>query len=297
MESTVHRYDPAKDAWEAVEPMPTARSHLSCTVLENRLCVIGGHDFQYRGSRTVEVYDPSWRSWDGTCPAMGIPRCSHACVTMGDQIYALGGGVKPCTGDSVERYDARTNRWESRASMYEARGHRAYAVMGDRIYATGGQDARGYVLKTVQRYDAWRDCWEPVQDMPCDRMYHAAAVLDDLLYVIGGNTSRVDRFIGGGTSRVDRFIGSDTSRVDRFDPTRHEWKSVAPLAVGRLGLVAVTARERIYAIGGEKGPGIITTITPDVEAFDADSNTWTPCKPMLSPRWRFAAGVLTVDEP
>ena len=106
---------------------------------------------------------------------------------------------------------------------------------------------------------------------------HAAAVLDNRLYVIGGRTSEEEC----------------SSRVDRFDPTRNEWESVAPLAVERQRLAAVTAGERIYAIGGERLGDFVT----DVEAYDAASSTWTSCKPMPTAPEGVAVGVLTVDKP
>ncbi len=227
----------------------------------------------------VEMYDPASRSWDRTCAATGVDRegC-HACVTLGDHIYALGSMGRQSV-NAVERYDARTNRWELRASMHESASFQAYAVLGDHIYATGGWGAHDRIANRVQRYDPARDCWDPVRDMPVDRRFHAAAVLDGCIYVIGGTTSKEVLF---------------SSRVDRFDPTRDEWESVMPLAVGRRQLAAVTAGERIYAIGGLKAYRSLAT---GVEAYDAASNTWTACTPMPMARVQFGAAVLRVEEP
>ena len=274
--SMLERYDPSADAWVTVETMPTARCLLACAVLDNRLYAIGGKSGVV-SPNIVEVFDPLLRTWDRTCAAMGVARHVHVCVTLGDHIYALGGGSSEAV-DTVERYDAPTNRWELRASMYKCPGgRRACVVLGGHIYASGG--GTHHKVKTVQRYEPTRDCWEPVQDMPIGRWGHAAAVLEGRLYVIGGHTS-------------EEFF---SSRVDRFDPARNEWESVARLSVGRESLVAVTAGERIYAIGGQENSR--SPHSAYVEAHDAVSNSWTPCKPMPTAKWGFSAGVLTVEAP
>ena len=275
--STVQRYEPRVDAWEEVEAMPTPRAWLACAVLDNRLYAIGGS----HGSGSmmvVESYDSVSRTWNQTCAAMDMARTRHACVTLGDHIYALGGGSSEGM-DSVERYDARTNHWESCATMYECLFGRDCAVFDDHIYATGGMSHDLVPIRTAQRYDPMRDCWEPVLDMPVGRMLHVAVVLNDHLYVIGG------RIVSG---------EGCSSRVDRFDPTRNEWESVAPLAVRRERLTAVTAGGRIYVMGGSSSENAAVT---DVEAYDAATNVWTPCTPMPSALRGFGVGVLTVDEP
>ena len=192
---TVERYDPKKDMWEVVEAMSSKGSKVMCAVLDNRLHAI---------AQTVDVYDPATRTWDRIAHGRGhLPlhafRRFHVCVTLGDQIYALGGdilgggwtGRDVREGTVVQRYDERTGRWEDCANMYRSLRTRAYAVLGDHIYAIGGVSEgcdypKTNYLKTVQRYNPTRDCWEPVQDMPVGRWVHAAAVMGGCVYALGG---------------------------------------------------------------------------------------------------------------
>ena len=60
--SSVERYDPAKNAWEAVAPMSAARYAPAAAVVEGKLYVMGGHDGQNRLS-SVERYDPAGNEW------------------------------------------------------------------------------------------------------------------------------------------------------------------------------------------------------------------------------------------
>ncbi len=270
--SLVERYDPVNDAWSSAEPMPTARVGLACAVLENRLYAVGG-----RGD-IVEGYNPITHTWDWPCAALGMNRRGHGCVTLGDHVYAIGGY---CYRDgwtaSVERYDARSNRWEGRAPMCSGRAFLACAVLEDFIYATGGETDVNKFATTVERYDPTRDCWDLVSDMPGGRRSHAATALDGHLYVIGGFTVK------------EKW----SSCVDRYDPTGDTWESVAPLAVARNRLAAVAVGDRIYAMGGVDRDDCVSR----VEAYDVASNAWTPRKPMLMARCNFGACVLTFEEP
>jgi kelch-like protein 17 (actinfilin)/kelch-like protein 20 len=60
--SSVERYDPAKNAWEAVAPMSTARSAPAAAVVDGTLYVTGGYDGQNWLS-SVERYDPAKDEW------------------------------------------------------------------------------------------------------------------------------------------------------------------------------------------------------------------------------------------
>jgi len=61
--SSVERYDPATNAWEAVAPMSTARSYSAAAVFDGKLYVMGGFDGQRRLLSSVERYDPARNEW------------------------------------------------------------------------------------------------------------------------------------------------------------------------------------------------------------------------------------------
>ena len=60
--SSVERYDPAKNAWEAVAPMSAARAAPAAAVVDGKLYVMGGYDSGIRLS-SVERYDPARNEW------------------------------------------------------------------------------------------------------------------------------------------------------------------------------------------------------------------------------------------
>jgi N-acetylneuraminic acid mutarotase len=76
--------------------------------------------------------------------------------------------------------------------------------------------------------------------MPTARV-NLAAVLgsDGKIYAIGGNDQQ----------------GKPLRSVEAFDPATNTWISRAPLPAGGGRLTAVTARGKIYAIGGDGASG------------------------------------------
>ena len=63
--SSVERYDPATNAWEAVAPMATARDSHAVAVLDGKLYAMGGNE---ENLSSVESYDPALNAWDAVAP-------------------------------------------------------------------------------------------------------------------------------------------------------------------------------------------------------------------------------------
>ena len=75
--SSVERYDPAKNAWEAVAPMSTARSCSAAAVFDGKLYVMGGADDDGNGLSSVERYDPAKNEWV-TMASMVLNTVTHS---------------------------------------------------------------------------------------------------------------------------------------------------------------------------------------------------------------------------
>ena len=77
--SSVERYDPATNAWEAVAPMATARRVHAVAVLDGKLYAVGGEDADGNLS-SVERYDPAEAVWEAVAP-MATARFSSVAVS------------------------------------------------------------------------------------------------------------------------------------------------------------------------------------------------------------------------
>ena len=117
--SSVERYDPATNAWEAVAPMAAARRALAVAVLDGKLYAVGGQGAGYNALSSVERYDAATNAWEATAP-MATAREAHAVAVLDGKLYAVGGydgyGIS-----SVERYDPALEVWEAVAPMGRAR--------------------------------------------------------------------------------------------------------------------------------------------------------------------------------
>ena len=77
--SSVERYDPALDAWEAVAPMAEARAEHAVAVLDGKLHAMGGQGDGYNTLSSVERYDPGTNAWEAVVP-MGTARRAYIAV-------------------------------------------------------------------------------------------------------------------------------------------------------------------------------------------------------------------------
>ena len=73
--SSVERYDPTANAWEAVAPMASMREGHSVAVVEGKLYSVGGFNEQANDLSSVERYDPALDAWEAVAP-MGTARNS-----------------------------------------------------------------------------------------------------------------------------------------------------------------------------------------------------------------------------
>jgi kelch-like protein 17 (actinfilin)/kelch-like protein 20 len=113
--SSVERFDPATNAWEAVAPMSTARAASAAAAIDGKLYVMGGYGPNgYLSS--VERFDPVTNAWEAVAP-MPTARTSPAAAAIDGKLYVMGGHDGQNRLSSVERYDPATNEWAAMTSM------------------------------------------------------------------------------------------------------------------------------------------------------------------------------------
>ncbi len=95
----VHTYDPAADAWSAVQSLPKGLSHISNSsfALDGRIIVVGGEVNHLDAVRDVFAYDPAADEWTSLTD-LPTPLQSMVSGAMNGNIYVTGGSV----GNSAE---------------------------------------------------------------------------------------------------------------------------------------------------------------------------------------------------
>jgi N-acetylneuraminic acid mutarotase len=158
-------YDPAKDSWKELAPMPTPRGAGEAVEAGGKIYVIGG-------VRSNKPNDP------GAAIPLGSP----------DQIVV----------GTVDEYDPATDRWRSRSPMPTARNHFFAGAVNGKIYAVDGRIGSVFVTKSdtidlVEAYDPATDHWSLVSRAPTTRGDVTGEAHNGLLYVAGGEFQDFER--------------------------------------------------------------------------------------------------------
>ena len=205
-------YEPERNAWEAIVPLPAGRERgaSAVAVVGGRIYVAGG----LRGGAVADfsVFDPATGRWAELTdlPARG----DHLAAGAIEGVVYVAGGRDGSIGRHRARLDAYVvaeRRWEQRASMPTSRGGVASAVLDGRLYVFGGEgDAQSPsgVFAAAEAYDPASDRWEVLPAMRTPRHGMGAAAAAGAIVVPGGGTRQgfgasavVEAFVPGGAER------------------------------------------------------------------------------------------------
>jgi N-acetylneuraminic acid mutarotase len=205
-----------------------------------------------------------------------------------ERLYVIGGyqSVYIYLTD-VDEYTPSTNSWASQADMPTQREGVRAAVIGNMIYAIGGDyfdlnQYIDYVYDIVERYEPETDQWTTgYAAMPTARTDACCAVAvneygDSCIYVFGGSTSIVG------------YVASNA--VEEYYPTTDSWRVRNSSGfTARGGAMAVTDRNNlIYVIGGTTdGSGSVGL----VQVYDPINDIWSSDNPIQTARDGVTGGV------
>jgi len=259
----VEEYNPATNTWTRRADMSTARQGLVAAAVDGIIYAIGGWNAGRGDLSTVEAYEPVTDTWAKKAD-MPTARDTPAIAVVDGIIYVIGGEVGVALS-VVEAYEPATDTWTKRADMPTARFAFGACVVDGRIYASGGATKWGLAsgnwghVPTVEVYDPATDTWTQATDMPKARSAHSASVVDGKMYIIGGGEPPLHPL-------------GDYAIVDVYDPTTDTWTTAADLPTVRGNHTAAVVDGKIYAIGGDTGPGAATPLSI-VEEYDPGLST------------------------
>lgn len=106
--STVEEFNPLTNKWTRKADMPTARGHLSSSVINGKIYAIGGASVRMAYYPTVEEYDPEMDRWAKKSD-MPTARNGLATSVVNERIYAVGGSNFQLGGSlsTVSEYSSR----------------------------------------------------------------------------------------------------------------------------------------------------------------------------------------------
>ncbi len=278
-------YDPTGDSWTSAAPLPTPRSYLGVTAIENAgaitsgpkgIVAAGGLVAGGAATAIVEEYDIELDAWRLVAP-LPTTRHSAAAVTVvvaGDvdteerEGWLLGGQVGSDIVDAGVRVRSTRDYVRRLPDLPEPRFLAAAAALDDRIYVLGG---RNFTEATVGwAFDPETGSYEELPPLASLQNGPGAVAVGDRVYLIGG---------------ADGF-GNSVATNRAWDPALHAWVELAPMTSARRDVAAVARGTDIFVIGGDNGGPLQT-----VEIYDTVANSWRTGPLLPQPR-RGAMAVL-----
>jgi len=229
--------------------------------VEGKIYLMGGfipagdetEDVSRRTSRWAYCYDPNTDQWTRLPDLPGRREYTRAAV-FGRSVYLLGGGaqMRPYVPFAdVFRLDVSQTplRWQSLKPMTVPRTHLSVAVIGNQLFAAGGNQydsaEKGYSYRTIRNITERLDLnrprtgWQPCSPIPgSPRGWCATSVVDGKLYLLGGVTW---------TAKARERLSESLC----YDQSRDQWKRLADFPIPISGWASdVFERRYIIAVGG-----------------------------------------------
>lgn len=240
--------------------MPSAVAKFGVAVAGGKIHVVGGYDTR----RGVMVYDIASNTWSGG-PALPRGTDNVAALASGDKLYALGGEAST----AFQVFDLAAGQWSSGPGLPRVAFASAAALLAGRLHLIGGwnySNSASASLASHSVFDPASQSWSSAAALATARNAAGAAALDGRIYVVGGRAPGI-------RSSDQQSLAS----VEVYSETTDQWAMAAPLPTARGGLAVVALGGRIYALGGESTPGVVSDA---IERYDPVTGTWTALQAM-----------------
>jgi len=241
--------------WQQLPDMPEGKWEPSSIVIDDKLYVVGGYigviKKDLRGSKSVQVFDPSDGSWS---QIQDLPSAiSHFDVVRDDRKLWFAGGFKDAYPEyliaEVWSYDLDLDRFVAGPLLPEKRGGGGLALLGRELHYVGGlkpdrdTDSEDHWVLNLDDWAKGSAEWTKAAPMPVPRNQFSCVVYKDELYAIGGQFHHDSEQL-------------DQTRVDIYDPKSDTWREGPPLLTAHSHSEGATFvhNDHIYMVGGHITP-------------------------------------------
>ncbi|MBT3666306.1 MAG: hypothetical protein HN548_02415 [Opitutae bacterium] len=164
------------------------------------------------------------------------------------------GGFNGSAKNIAERYDPKSNSWETIGSLSVERWGVASAVLNENFFAIGGKNSSSISTSSVEIYLTTSNGWVNGPSLPTPVRHSTAITVNEKIYLVGG---------------IDDALGQNINQVLCFDPSTNQWSAKANMPTARHAKKLVWFENRIWAIGGYN-----STSSNKVESYDPTTNSW-----------------------
>jgi len=246
--------------------VPTKRSEMASTLLDNKIYVAGGINF-WGSNNSFEVYDIDADSWKRLPNLPG--KLNHIGLAASKEKVYLSGGfynaLQTKFSNHLYCYNVKNKRWDELAKMPDDRAAHIMIYRNDYLHLIGGRKH-----KAIWSYHLKSQSWETDVISPLPEKRDHISVLQDEqnLYVVGGRKR--------GRGQADCWV---------YNFEIKKWTTFTSLATPRGGQSACLHNHQIHIIGGEDLQAGKTYAKHDI--FDLDKKQWHEGKPMKIGRHGF----------
>ncbi|CAF4938027.1 unnamed protein product [Pieris macdunnoughi] len=256
--------------------------------------VFGGIDphtpYGVAGNTGKDIYrfDPVTNVWEsvGELPE---PRHHHSVAFLRGRVFLVGGADpreddlrgKSVVVSTVWSYEPVTRSWFSESGLAIPRKNFGLVVHKMALYAIGGQDKKGRVLRSVEKFDPKTGSWSEVRSMGVARMAVATVKYRDYIWVAGGMTGEKKRPV--------------CKIVECYNYKTNEWTEIHSLRFPRCFATLFSMNDKLYIIGGagkisdkDKTPSSVGAI----DVWDWKERQWKQETEMSIPRHGHALAYL-----
>jgi N-acetylneuraminic acid mutarotase len=260
--------------------MPVPVEETGAATTADALYVMGGFNAAGASLDTVYVFDGSaWR----VGPRLPLAVDHPSAASLNGQVYLAGGHT--FGRDSMRLFRLDGDHWTELAAMHYARGGHALVAVQGKLFALGGNSARGNV-GPIEAFDPAANVWTVLSSLPVPRNHVSGFVLGNRACVAGGRsptTARVDcvdagdgswsrlpdlpratsgggaiSFVGGAVAVMGGQDASETAMVDMlsFYTEGGAWSATDTMLTPRHGFELAVFQGRAWACGGATAPGL-----------------------------------------
>jgi hypothetical protein len=248
-----------------VPPLPEGRRDFGAALLGTDLVLCGGYRAITGGKKdcialNLADTDLVWRDF----APLNRNRYQHTLVTIGGQLYAVGGinlagGVKP-----IEMYNSEQGAWEDVGETYGTRIDSCVVPWGeDGLMMIGGYDDMGGE-QHVEILDLNTMTWSKAANINTPRGLHACAVFNGGVIAAGGWTPDY--------TDPDYPTQVPTKTDEWYDPVSNTWTESIPMRHRRTEFGLTVMNDTLFAIGGYEGYYVDTI---EYLREDNDSEGWS----------------------
>ena len=265
-------------AWELVEPMLSARSlHTETLLPDGRVLVTGGVGSNSFAKATAELYTVAGDIWSAAA-SMAAARSGHrATLLASGKVLVTGGWSNGSSLATVELYDPLTNTWAPVAPMPNGRFHHAATRLASgKVLIAGGFGPLGSTPTSAELFDPATGTWKALPPMAVQRTWHTATLLPDGRVLVWGGPG------------LDMFPTQSTP-YEIFDPATETWLATKQLDLARQRHTATLLPDGNVLIAGGEVDGVPMD---SVQVFKPMTETRDFTTPMLEPRAGHTATLL-----